>query len=209
MLCDKEYIRERAGLMLVSAARNRRALSEMPRDDFLDLALIYYIRGGIRQESDMPLPVRYEHLRAWGMTEDELKEAARENDLKEEVSLLVMNEELELKEYDRERAGRDDVPFIIMTNTSRIFGASVCARRGALSEMAGMLGADLAVIPSSVHEVLIIPSKDRSRLPELETIVREINITAVLPQDYLSDSVYYYDRVGAFLELDGTGKVHL
>ena len=76
-------------------------------------------------------------------------------------------------------------------------------------EIGKRVGGDYYVLPSSVHEVLIIPSKDRSRLPELETIVREINITAVLPQDYLSDSVYYYDRVGAFLELDGTGKVHL
>ena len=52
---------------------------------------------------------------------------------------------------------------------------------------------DFYVLPSSVHETLIIPKDAGMELRDLEQMVQEVNQTQVAPQERLSDHVYEYD----------------
>lgn len=56
------------------------------------------------------------------------------------------------------------------------------------------IGSNFFILPSSLHEVLIVPASKNMDLSELEDMVREVNATQVAPPDKLSDSVYRYDR---------------
>lgn len=60
-------------------------------------------------------------------------------------------------------------------------------------ELAERLGNDLYILPSSIHEVLLLPVS-MGTPEELAGIVKEVNRTLVLPEERLSDSVYRYDR---------------
>ena len=71
------------------------------------------------------------------------------------------------------------------------------------------LGADYYVLPSSVHEVMIVPDDGGFDSGELEEMVREINATQVAPEEVLSDHIYYYNCGEGRLLVngaEGTGK---
>ena len=55
------------------------------------------------------------------------------------------------------------------------------------------IGRDFYILPSSVHEALIVPKTEQTNLKELECIVMQVNITDVAPEEKLSDHVYVYN----------------
>ncbi|MBR6173140.1 MAG: hypothetical protein IKQ49_08255 [Eubacterium sp.] len=69
-----------------------------------------------------------------------------------------------------------------------------------LTMIAQQMGTDFFVLPSSVHEVLILPDDGSQDLESLQFMVREINRTEVAPEDRLSDFVYHYDAQDHVLE---------
>lgn len=50
------------------------------------------------------------------------------------------------------------------------------------------------VLPSSLHEVVLIPEKEGMEPQSLEGMVKEINQKYVDREDFLSDKVMYYDK---------------
>ena len=65
-----------------------------------------------------------------------------------------------------------------------------------LQQIADTYGCDLYVIPSSIHEMLVLPETDTSAefVDQLAEIVCEVNKTAVKESDRLSNQVYKYDN---------------
>ena len=53
---------------------------------------------------------------------------------------------------------------------------------------------DYYVLPSSVHEVLIVPAEYVRNRQMLDEMVREVNQVCVEEEEILSDHAYYYDR---------------
>lgn len=82
----------------------------------------------------------------------------------------------------------------ILTNTERVYGAAVILYPGVLEYVSGQLGGDLFIIPSSIHETLILKDDGIIKAQELEEILREVNREKVAPEDVLSDSLYGYSR---------------
>ena len=82
----------------------------------------------------------------------------------------------------------------VLTNQIRSFGASVILYDGCLEMIGKYLGDNYFVLPSSIHEVIIMPEK---KAPwggvGLSEMVQEINRTQVDDEDVLSDYAYYYD----------------
>ena len=54
------------------------------------------------------------------------------------------------------------------------------------------LGNDFYVLPSSVHECLVVPADKKFDASDLTRMVREVNATEVLPEERLSNRVYRY-----------------
>ena len=83
---------------------------------------------------------------------------------------------------------------LILTNRSGVYGASAILYEGVLKNIAQRLGSDLVILPSSVHEVILLPYEDERRMEGLERMVREINQTVLPEEEVLSDQVYVYNR---------------
>lgn len=83
----------------------------------------------------------------------------------------------------------------IITATNNMFGASVFGNTDYLAEYCTNKGySEMYILPSSIHEVLcMFPEKDDLDPDALRTMVREVNATEVLPQEQLSDNVYYFN----------------
>lgn len=63
-----------------------------------------------------------------------------------------------------------------------------------MKDFANKKGADMYILPSSIHEVIMVPADRINDPTKLLSIVHDANTTVVSIGDVLSDSVYYYDR---------------
>ena len=83
----------------------------------------------------------------------------------------------------------------VLTNTQKVFGASVIVNTDVMDHICDIFPEGFTIIPSSIHEVMIVPGEDHDRYQELGEMVRSVNMTsAVSPEEVLSDRVYTYDR---------------
>lgn len=85
-------------------------------------------------------------------------------------------------------------PMYIMTNRSKFLGAICMLYHNALMEIADEVNENLVVLPSSVHEVIVVPATEGNDKETLRRMVREINASQVEAQEVLSDNIYYFDR---------------
>lgn len=81
-----------------------------------------------------------------------------------------------------------------MTNKSRCYGASALLRTDLLAEFAERVKKDFYIIPSSVHEIMLMPDDEIFGVEYLEKMLYEINKMMVKEEDVLSDQVYYFSR---------------
>lgn len=60
-------------------------------------------------------------------------------------------------------------------------------------QLAGKLQDNLVILPSSIHEVIILPEREAPSEGEAAAMVREVNDTELLPEEVLSNHVYRFD----------------
>lgn len=69
------------------------------------------------------------------------------------------------------------------------------AIRSAVKEQAAdILGEGYTVLPSSLHEVLLVPDSSQIPVRDLQNMVKETNRSQVEPKDILSDNIYHFDN---------------
>ena len=125
-----------------------------------------------------------------GISEDEAWIAAKENTYAETiiVSLLkVMCLNANMSYFEE----MEDIPIYILTNKSKIKGASAILNRKVLKELADKYCTDkIIAMPSSIHEFLVIPYKEQYNIDKLSEMVKEVNLTEVNPIEQLADKAY-------------------
>ena len=89
----------------------------------------------------------------------------------------------------------------VLSNKFRNYGAAGIAYPNVLEMIGQILKKDYYILPSSVHEVIIVPYSEIYVCSKLDEMVREINSTQVEEEDVLSNHVYLYDRVSGKLRV--------
>ena len=85
---------------------------------------------------------------------------------------------------------------VIVTNRSGIYGAASVL---AIAEQAEEQIGAFYMLPSSVHEVLLLPESMGISYEEAALMVQEVNSSEVGPEDFLSDTVYRYENDKFFI----------
>ena len=179
---------------IINYERNRKLLEEVPFEGWLDLAVVCYYRMELEEAGSATVLIRNSHLREWGITEKELWEQAWKNTVEKLKPFWRRLGDI-LSEDDRFDGGEPEnlSSLYLLTNVKKCLGA-VCIRYPGMAENIGeKLKNDYYVLPSSIHECLILPAEGYSS-SRLRNMVREINETRLPPQEVLSDQIYYYDR---------------
>lgn len=193
---------------LVNREMNKGSLAGIPHRDFLDLAVIYYVEvGGIKDGNGMAsFRVEDRHMEVWGQDEEGLYCAACSN-MRISGQPIFENMDKVIRELMQDEvpfAGWEDLPdsnAYVLTNRKKLFGAAELLDGNTLKEIGDKLGSDYMVLPSSVHECIIVPSDEGTSCEELADIVCEVNREQVLMEERLSDHVYLYDREGRELKI--------
>lgn len=96
--------------------------------------------------------------------------------------------------YEMESVYEDDIcPMYVATNSKKLNGACVMLYDGLLRSFARKVGKSFYIIPSSIHEVILIPDTLDMDIRYMKAMVKEVNGTEVSPDEVLSDNVYRYD----------------
>ena len=89
----------------------------------------------------------------------------------------------------------------VLTNNTRLNGAACIFYEDVLKKFADTLQTDLYILPSSIHEVILLPKLARYDAMNLEDMVREVNTDGVSREEVLSDKVYIYRRSDGFITM--------
>lgn len=199
MLSNYESIKDKLSVQLIGQSGNEEMLQNLPHRDVEDMAMVYRINLPENEYGGSSILVRNSMLEQYGITEKQLHQDAisspRSSSYEIKTMAEVMSEITGLPMPD------DLSPLFVASNQERYHGASVIACPGFLEEAHQRLEGDYFVIPSSVHEVLLIPEAAGISRDELEAIVRDVNSNVVSPEEKLSDNVYHYDGKERLFEL--------
>lgn len=204
-LKDFEKIRDRIAYKLINAEDNAVLLSEVPHFRYLDLAVVFYIIVSESDDGQMTALIHNEHLGMWNVTREDLSDFAEKNMATllpcritpiEDAILAIDEEELPGGAYELSGEETDIFPvnLYVLSNERGINGAACLLYRDVLKNFAEQVGDDLVILPSSIHEVLLAPSKKALSYDELNEMVYYINRSEVPMEDRLSDHIYYYSR---------------
>lgn len=191
-----EIIKEKIVYKIIHAPQNETLLKTLPSLPYLDFAVVFYILFEVDDNGTATIPVTEDLLRLWKTSLKELFHIAMKNTPKLLPPVFkpmrVVVEELLGHPYD-ENSQDDDVMFVL-TNPLRSLGAACILYDNVLLHIGNFLKENYYVLPSSIHEVIIIPESQAPGKETLNDMIAEINETQVAIEDVLSNHVYYYDR---------------
>lgn len=197
-----ENVRDRICYRLIGRKGNGELLKEIPYIEFLDLAICFYYAYHGEKLGDGTVLIYNSHMEMWETNAMELFGLAGRN-----TRRLFPWECRELEEILEEDLDSGDgamtegpmdapygIPMKVLTNRKRTHGAACILYPGVLDKMARRIGSDFFILPSSLHEVILLPDKGNEDSEVLKGIIREVNSTQVAPEEVLSDTLYRYDR---------------
>lgn len=198
---DFDKVKDNICYRLIGKKQNEKMLREIPHIDYLDLTVCFFYAFKEAPMGAASILIHQSHMELWGVSVLELLELAKKNTPRMfPGTIFSMDEVLEDCLDGREREDREyaeflqQIPMKILSNTVKINGAVSVLYEGMLEKIGEQYGRDFYVLPSSVHELILIPDTDDRTAEELKEIVMETNRTQVAPEEVLSDSVYYYCR---------------
>lgn len=203
-LNDYEAIKSMLAIRLCDPEKNREYLKDKPYTMCGDLAATYRIHLIDSSEGIASVVITNQMLEVWKIALEKLaRDAVAVENERDPTCFYTMDEQMSeimfatepTNLFERsEPLSMNFSSVYVLTNQSRINGSGVLARDGVLDKIGELIGSDYYILPSSVHELLIIPDDGNIQTEELENMVREVNTTEVAPEDLLSDKVQYYDR---------------
>ena len=195
-----DTIKDKIVYKVVNYRSNETLLEQVPHKRILDLAVVFYCLLDNEYGRSATALIYNNNLKNWNVTIDDVYKAALKNTpdllhskissvaaLFEKCGVNVDGEEVDLKDY---------VPsdMYVLTNESKLNGAACILYENVLYDFAQKLGADLYILPSSVHEVILLPKLSMFEKDELVNMVKEVNTEGVAADEVLSDHVYEYNR---------------
>ena len=190
---------------------NVNRLSNIPYTQKEDLAITYHIWANGNEESMGSITINNDLMEMYGIGVDTLHEQAMNNldkispmkfeslqetmvgmmacDFAKEEGISI-DEAKDLIRGSIPNAGPD---VYCLSNESRANGAVYIMREDVQQMVAEKLGGDYYVLPSSIHETLIVPKSENMPFQELQDMVQSVNATCVSEEEVLSDGVYQYD----------------
>ena len=156
----------------------RKAASDVVSRKYLDIYVVYRF---IIPNHPASVLIRQKDIDSWGVTEEDIYNIAKEN-AKDKYKDVDMSQIIGC-------IGTGSPLRVIMFKDNKSFGASALL----FPELFEKYGNGVKIIPSSIHELLVI-TEDTTMANELSNMIKEVNSTSVLPEEVLADHPYIYEN---------------
>lgn len=180
---------------LIHIEENQNLLKDTPHITFLDFAIVAYFEVNGDEIYKGSVLIKDCYLEIWKITAEELIRNALDR-TREQKGMLFMPMSEVLSRYIDERDGdiydHAQKCMFVLTNTEKYLGAVQIYYPEVLSQIAEQLKDDFYLLPSSVHEWIIVPAAITAEEDMLLNMVRDINRLGVLAEEVLSNNIYFY-----------------
>lgn len=172
---------------------NKDALENVPYQRFLNFAVVYRMEVPMLEECEAGMRVNYHLMEMWGITKEQLHKTAMENLENETYQIRLISKVLgELMGTVLEMP-EDTTGEYVLSNARCRYGAVGMLRKDILQGFSERIGGNFYILPSSVHELILVPEIFPICTEYLKEMVGEVNESAVVREEWLSEDVYYYD----------------
>lgn len=207
-LTDYEQMKDKLAMEVVATDRNADLLAKVPHQEMEDMAVVYRFVMESDESGRASILVSNDLLDKMGVTPEQLHADALENapELRPAVIKGMSEVMMDMMGEDaHEMFGIDEFPqdemMYVATVPDKISGAGVIAYQEFMDQAAEKLGGDFYILPSSIHEVLLVKDDGAVNFNDLKSMVEDVNATQVAPEEKLTDSVYHYDSKEHIFEL--------
>ena len=171
---------------LVNRDFNRAWLEGMPHRGYLDLAVVYCI---VREQEGAvaSISITDDIAGKLGLDERKLWELAIEN-----TPRMFPYNSFGIDDFLGIGTEKGSLLYALTTRQMR-HGAGAVLYPGVLEEMYGKIGYPFYILPSSIHEVILLPDKEPAGTDVLADLVQSVNDGMVAAREVLSYSVYRYE----------------
>lgn len=202
-----EIIKDNIRCKLINTEKNRSFLEGVPHIEFLDLSIIFYCLFKETSIYTQSCTIQNIHLDLWNIDIEELFNIAKENTVKYcGFQIKSMNQivgEMLYKDFCDDNITEENfeefmekdeakTPMYVLTNNQKMFGAVCILYKNILKKFSDILENDFFIIPSSIHEVILIPYQSCEDVEKYNEMVQEVNNTSVTEEDRLADHIYLY-----------------
>ena len=197
-----DKVQDRICDRLVGREGNEELLQDVPHIEFLDLAVCFYYAYQGDMLGEGSILIHNSHVEMWKTCTAELLGLAQENtprlfpwiccSLREILSQMSGSDGNRMEDGQQEFFW-NEVPMKVLSNAKRIYGAVSMLYPGVLDAVAEKERRSFYILPSSVHEVILLTDRGEGNAEAFKQMIVEINATQVAPEEVLSNSLYYYD----------------
>ncbi|MCU6747907.1 DUF5688 family protein [Faecalicatena acetigenes] len=201
-----DSVKKKIAFKLINTEKNKELLKLAPHISMLDLSIVFYVLLEITEYGSATMLLYNDHLNRWNVSVGRIWEDARKNVL----TLLpaqfftmrsILQGDMEKEECIGNQKGQDLLQhdslerdcMYVLSNRVRNLGAACILYPKMLERIGGILEEDYYILPSSIHEVVIVPASKGTHSEEMSKMVKEINGTQVLAEEILSDHAYFYE----------------
>lgn len=192
-----QYEKIKNGIFVVvqNVEMNRELLENVPHEIRDDLALLYRVNVELSNGEKGSVLIHNAHLESWGIDENTLKEVAW-NNMHDHYppEFSTMSNVLRSVGYDEMSEATELLEMYVLSNKDKQYGAAYMFDTEVMSRIAEGVGGDIVVIPSSIHESILLKKQKDTDFDMLREMVKEVNRTQLHPTEILSDEVYQYSR---------------
>ena len=217
---DYETVKDRICVKLVSHAENETLIQNTPYVAFHDLCVLFFIHLEMPNKTFGSILLKEDQFAHWNLTPCQLYPIALANTMRIFPAELCALQSI-LQSYcgkdpddakdahnrdlmdkicdfsgDPWKAPEHPMPHqsLILTNKNKYFGATTVLYPELLNRIGDALQGSYYLIPSSIHEMLILPSSIGISGSEINEMIHEINKTEVSAEEVLGTHCYYFDH---------------
>ncbi len=221
-MVDFDSVKNQIVFRIINGRMNEKELQSLAHIPVMNLAVIFVVQFGQSDEMGVSIRISKKLLEHWEIDLQDLWKIAYENTclkyqaksdslehlLRRIVMCDISDPKKQKKVLDMLDSTEDNESeeLTVLSNNMSAYGASCMMYGDALKECAAWLQSDLVVLPSSIHEVLLVKYDGNSDVRWLSRMVFNINVSEVQKSDRLSDSVYIYRWKQDLLEDTETGE---
>lgn len=216
---EYEKAKDKLFIRVSSAEKNEEMLQNVPHQMRENLAITYHLAISIDDMGMGSTIITNDILKRYGISEEQLHADAMKNSPTiRPVHVTVMGSMIEqLMGMDPETVLRGETvqniaetiskgmeredPMFIITNQQTLDGASVIFYPEVMDQIGEGFQGNFFILPSSIHETIVVPDNGAFDYRVLEDMVQTINASEVSPEERLSDHVYHYDAKNRVFEM--------
>lgn len=205
-------VKDKIFYKIINYKKNEKQLKNIPHYKMFDLAIIFCLLVNRDSNGIGCITINQELIEKWNVTSNDLYNDAQKNtpflfppkvkSMKEVIKSIILKE-LSADENSEETdeilsmlmdTSEDEHQMFVATNVDGINGAAWLCYENELESFGKMINSSFYILPSSIHEVILVPSQEKMEPQTLLEMVKDVNNTQVADNEILSNNIYRYEK---------------